>query len=271
MICYVTAYLHLNRDSWVHHQRSFETYLSSFLPLIPLVESDPDAECIVFLDDSVDVPQLKETTSFTVVPINRTWLKTQPIWSTLDTETAIMKETDFQKLIQHRQTCPECWNPEYTLINHSKVDFVVEAMKRTHASYLCWIDFGYFALPSRIPKRLLDLNKLNLYCVNYTLINPVKPIYANLLHVLQSAPECFGGFFFFGPRKALLEYQQLYHCVLYDFQHLYRIADDDQHLAMVCFFRQPHLFYLHHLRGWHRALTHLQKDHSSAGPSVQGP
>lgn len=267
MICYVTAYLDLHRDAWPVHQRSLDTYLNSFLPLIPLVEEDPEAECLLFLDDTIEILQLKDTTSFTVIPINRQCLRDFPVWSTLETERAIMKDPDYRKLIHHRRTCPECWNPEYTLINHSKVDFMKEALSKTDAPYLCWVDFGYFALPDRIPKRLLDVSKLDCERVNYTLINPVQPVYTNLLHVLTRAPECIGGFFFFGPRQAIEDYHTLYCQVLHDFQHLYRIADDDQHLAMVCYFRQPNLFRLHHLRGWHRALTHFQKE-CSAGLQV---
>lgn len=259
MICYVTAFLDLHRHTWAQHSRTFDDYLASFIPLIPLVENDPDATCLVFLDDTHTIPQLADTTSFRVIPINRDVLSSYPIWSTLPTEQRILNDASMRRLVAHRKSCPECWNAEYTLINHSKVDFMAHATRVSDAAYFAWIDFGYFALPSRIPSQLLDVSALDTDRINYTLINPVQPVFSNVVYMLTRAPECFGGFFFFGPRRAILEYQHLYHDVLHTCQEKYGIADDDQHLAMMCYFRRPNLFTLHHLGGWHRALTYFAK------------
>lgn len=257
-ICYVTAFYDLNRDKWPHFKRTFKEYLDSFLPLLPLLENEGNAECILFLDERHSIPILQSVSSVKVIVIKDTILNKLHCWSTLDTERRIMQSPEFKALIPNRTHFPEHTIPEYTLINHSKVDFIREAMKYTNAPYFCWIDFGYFALPERIPKRLLDLSLLDLSCINYTMINPYHPIYSNILYVLQKAPECIGGFFFFGSREKMIEYRQLYHKVLYMFQHEYGIADDDQHVALVCYTIQPKLFRLHHLGGWHRALTHFQ-------------
>jgi len=257
-VCYVTAFYDLNRSTWSRFARTTSVYIKSFLPLIPLVEEDANAECIVFLDDRHRVPELDETHSFRIIPINKEVLSTLHCWSTLDRERAIMESREFQELIPDRLHFPEHSIPEYTLINHSKVDFIREAMKYTDAPYFAWIDFGYFQLPQRIPQRLLDTTLLNNERINYTTIQPYQPLYSNILYTLRYAPECIGGFFFFGSREKMIEYRQLYHQVLAMFQEQYAIADDDQHIALVCYTKQPELFTLHNLGGWHRALTHFQ-------------
>ncbi len=168
-----------------------------------------------------------------------------------------MNSEYYKSLISHRDV-PECHIPEYTLINHSKIDFMIEASKLKNSEFFCWIDFGYFALKERIPLNLVDINKLDKNRINYTLINPIDNRDSDVLYTLRNAPERIGGFFFFGERNVLKEYQELYHFVLKEFQYDYNIADDDQHLVLRCYVKQPDLFALHYLGGWHRALCHFQ-------------
>ena len=74
----------------------------------------------------------------------------------------------------------------------------------------------------------------------------------------QTTEQCCR--YFFGRKDKLLEYQKLYHETLNWFQNELNIADDDQHLALQCYFKNPELFTLHYNGDWHKALLYFQKD-----------
>ena len=80
----------------------------------------------------------------------------------------------------------------------------------------------------------------------------------DITYTLKVAPEKIGGFFFLGRKDKLKEYQQIYHQILDNFQNN-NIADDDQHLALRCYFHKPSLFTLHYLMEWHCILFKYQK------------
>ena len=60
----------------------------------------------------------------------------------------------------------------------------------------------------------------------------------------------------FGNKYNLLKYQRLYHLVHSKLQENY-IVDDDQHIALRCYFEYEDMFKLYTL-GWHKALKHFQ-------------
>lgn len=113
---------------------------------------------------------------------------------------------------------------------------------------------GFHPLPQ------LHLTKIDADRVNYTLINPIDPLVdKNIMYTLQNAPEKVGGFFFCGNKESLIVYRELYHRVHELLQHQ-SIVDDDQHLALLCYLERPDLFCMHHLGGFHKALTTFQKE-----------
>jgi len=264
-VCYVSLFYDLNRGNWKKFGRSFEAYLEHFKPFIDLFSRDEEKEyeMILFLDKR-HVEEVKscfnENTIIKIIEIDEDFLQNYlPMWRTLPKEREVMESEDFKNLIPHRIQYPEHHIPEYTLINHCKIDVVSHTIQNnlSEAEYYAWVDFGYFQLKERIPRSFLDLDKLDLDKINYTLINPLTPEDNNILYTITYALERFGGFFFFGSREKMLEYQKLFHAVLDLFQNRLNMADDDQHLAMVCYFSKPGLFKLHDLGGWHRALTHF--------------
>jgi hypothetical protein len=218
-------------------------------------------EMIVFIDtkhlDKV-VKCVGNSTNITVIPIDRDFMtENLPMWKRVKREREIMNSLDFRKKFPHRLKFPEHSIPEYSMINHVKIDFLVHAMKITDAQYLCWSDFGYFQVDDRIPDMPIDINSLDKNKINYTLINPIDYKDENVIYTINNAPERIGGFFFLGSRQTLPRYQELYHRIHQWFQDN-NIVDDDQHLALQCYFNSPDLFHLHNLGGWHRALTHFQ-------------
>jgi len=263
-LCYVTTFYDIGRDDWTSFRRTFDTYLKDFSPFVPLMaKADPTKHrMIVFIDkkhyDAVfDIT--RSVKNILLIRIDEEFMKSQIYaWRTIENEEKVMLSEEYRRLIPHRTTFPENSNPKYTLINHSKIDFVNIAMKMCDFSYFCWVDFGYFGDKKTIPNSLIDVSKLDVKTVNYTLINPLTEADRDVIYTLKIAPEKIGGFFFFGHRNVLKIYQEVYHKVHQELQSL-GIVDDDQHIALRCYFSHPDLFTLHYLGGWHRALLHFQE------------
>jgi hypothetical protein len=261
----VTAFLDINRENWSSFNRTFDQYFQAFTPLVDMfrkIEHDNAYHLVIFADKKhiervkLYVNSLK---NITIIDIDEKYLENNSIlWKRLPRETEIVNSQEYRKLIQHRISHPENNNPRYTLINHAKIDFVNIATKLIPCEYFCWVDFGYCSNPVNIPRNPIDINRLDKSRINYTLINPINSLDSNILYTLQNAPEKIGGFFFFGSRERIIEYQQLYHSIHEAFQDR-NIVDDDQHIALQCCFAKPSLFALHNVGGWHKALVAFQK------------
>lgn len=257
---YVTSFYDIGRDKWPTFSRKVDDYFKHFTPFIKLLENDESTnKLIVYMDDR-HLQKLSDLIvgidAITVIPINNNWMNSHlPNWCRIEREREIMDSDDYKRLIGGRVRFPEHNNPRYTMINHCKIDFVAHAIgDHPDDDYFCWVDFGYFQESSRIPDKLMDLSKLDMNRVNYTLINPLRDIDLDPIYTLKVAPEIVGGFWFFGERTLLLRYSELYHEVMDTFQHTLNIADDDQAIVLQCISRQRELFKLHMLGGWHLAL-----------------
>jgi hypothetical protein len=263
-ICYVTLFYDIGRDNWNNiFKRSFEDYYGAFEPYINLFNKDTcnGDKLIVFIDKNYcDIlkDRIKGSNIF-LISIDNNFMSNLYCWKKINKEREIMNDENFKKLVAWRISCPEHSFPEYTLINHSKIDLICWLIDNfSEFNYYAWVDFGFFKNKDLIPSNLIDINKLELNTINYTLINPIDEYDNDIFYTLKYAPEKIGGFFFFGRTDKLLEYQKLYHEVFDWFQSL-NIADDDQHLVLQSYFKNHKLFTLHCLYGWHKAFIHFQK------------
>jgi hypothetical protein len=202
---------------------------------------------------------IKSDMNVKIIEINEKFMNNLPSWKKLERETEIMESVQYKNLMRHRLRFPEHSHPKYTIITHCKTDFVYLSLQNYKYDYYCWIDFGYCKKPEWIPKKLIDINKINKNKVNFTLINPLDQNDSNIMYTLHVAPEKIGGYFFFGNKETVTKYINLYHKNLDEFQKL-GIADDDQHLTLRCYYENPDLFQLYVLGNWHLALTHFQLD-----------
>jgi len=262
-LCYVSAYLDIGREKWVHFQRSFNKYFEGFTPLVDMFKknTDPKYELIVYIDqlyiDRVN-EYVGESKNITVVPINEQFMRNNIYaWSKLDREKEIMDSSYYKNFVRHRLNCPETHQPRYTLVNHAKIDFVNFSKLLSNAEYFCWVDFGYCGDRERIPKNMLDINRLDKDRINFSLINPITAQDSDVIYTIVAAPEKVNGGFFFGNRQKLEEYGELYHKVHKWFADN-NLADDDQHLVIQSTLRKPDLFKLHNLGGWFRDLVAFQ-------------
>jgi hypothetical protein len=177
----------------------------------------------------------------------------------LPREREIMGSSVFQALVSDRLHYPECSQPEYTIMQHAKIDFVNYVIEHQlqPTAYYAWTDFGYFQDAKRIPRRPLDINKFDLTRVNFQAMAELEPQDFDITYTLTKAPLKVGGFFFLGSPEKLREYQQLYHTVCREF-HERGIVDDDQHVMIQCVARNPELFKVWNLGAWHLVYVHFQ-------------
>lgn len=252
-------FLDLNRESWKSYSRSFDEYLEAF-KAYTLV----DYKMIVYIDskhyDRVK-DLLKDQPKKRVISITEQWLSENSwIWRRLPIETEIMAAPVFINIIKHRLHCPETYIPKYTLINHAKIDIVCHSIPLVDTDYLAWVDFGQFSSRHihKIPNNIMDLSKLDLHKLNICSTNYITEKDQDIYYTLKEAPEVINGYFFFGVKQALLEYQQLFHKNLLHFEKL-RIADDDQHLALRCIFEKPEMFKVWTFPDWFLALQYFQR------------
>jgi hypothetical protein len=266
MITYITAFIDINRTNWSQFTRSFEDYYKSFEPFFKLFDSRTceSDNMIVFIDQKhysflhkkmIELPYI---TNIILIPITTDDL---PKWKYIEREFEIMNDINFISKLGERTHFPEHNYPEYTLINHSKIDLICLAIEKYEKKnqYFSWVDFGYFSKEQNIPIRLLDINKLDKDRINYSLINPIEKQDFDINYTLMNAPEVVGGFWFFGPKDAMISYQKLYMDVFLEFQNNC-IADDDQHLVLQCYHKNPNLFsFVKHIYGWHKILKLYQK------------
>lgn len=265
--CYITAFYDINRSGWSRFSRTFDDYLEYFAPYIDLFKNDNGEDhMIVFIDDRY-IDRLyervgNENMKIMLVPINEAFLKFNiHCWQFLEKEREIMGSKFFKSVIGDRKDYPEAKYPEYTLINHAKIDFVIYAIYSglTSAETLVWCDFGFFSRKENIPRKLLDISNFDLSKVNYTLINPIEDIDRDIFYTLRYAKEKVGGFFFIGNRNKLIEYQKAYHESL-EFYRKKGICDDDQAMVLYIHFNYPELIKFHVKEyGWHRVFCVNQK------------
>lgn len=269
-LCYVTAYLDIGRQYWDVFSRTFDYYFTAFKKLadIFLVMNPEDAKrytLCVYIDEK-EYERVKEYVgackNIKLIKINFEFMgKNINVWKRLEREVEIMYSPEFMEMIVHRNQCPETRYAKYNLINHAKIDFINYTMTDNESEYFCWIDFGVFQNQDKFTNKLVDLNKIkkdivNIVTVNHTRVPEKTTTYNDILQTLIVAPEIIGGYFFIGNRKAMKEYQSLYHYIHGCFQD-FNVVDDDQHITLRCYYEKPELFHITYLEEWHTAMKYF--------------
>ena len=269
----VTAFFDLDRSKWSSpmFRRPNDVYFEAFSRLIR-----QDYPMVIYVDDRHlnKVTDLIKANSGScikkVIPISEQWMIDNLwTWSRLSRESEIMESVYYRALIPQRIALdyPENVNPRYTILTHSKIDFLCHASedyKYTEDQALFWVDFGYlsdtavsggFTPKRKLSKANLLVDKVNLCCLNSHFIEEdFDPIYT-----LKNAPEKLTAGFFGGEVKALKKFQEVSHECLVKMQEI-GIADDEQALWLTCIKAMPSLFAIHMFPGWHYGLKHFTKD-----------
>lgn len=265
-ITFITFFYDIGREKWKLHPRSVNEYLISFLFFKHF-----NYKMIVFIDDHYYNKLISYygnlTSNITFIPINIEWLNENIwAWSRYEKEKELMNSDYYKSLIPERinQHYPENTIPEYTILTHSKIDFVNYVIDNnlTNDQHLAFVDFGYFhnKMDERfIPKDVIDINKLDLDKINLCAIKCVEQKDKDVIYTLKNAPEKIGAYFFFGNKDNFKKFQELCHKWLIKYQEEYKICDDEQALWLQCYFDNPGLFKIWSFGWWHQALKYFSK------------
>jgi hypothetical protein len=160
----------------------------------------------------------------------------------------------YKTLVEHRilMNHPETIHPEYNIINHSKIDFINYAMENNYIEdeYVFWTDFGYYHSilhddPTLFPTKILDITKINKKKINCMIRDIILPEDNNIIEVVLSGKVSITGTFYGGSVSIMKEFQNLYHSCVEEL-HYHNIVDDDQHVLLRCYFKNPEFFELYH-------------------------
>lgn len=269
-ITIVTAFFDIGRHKWTDTEfnRSINFYTESFLSYL-----DYDYKMICYVDDRyIDNIIINYNNSKfqnkIFIPINQQWLDNNIYaWQNINIEREILKSKEYKDILQLRlplmypngipeinrrnHLFPENEFAEYNVINHSKIDFIQHAIsnKLINTTYTSWCDFGYFKSQhncdkTTYPKNILDINKFTKNKMNFVLNNPIINEDYNMIYTLIIARVVFTGTFFCGPTNLMYKLQELYHECNNEL-HNNNISDDDQHVYLRCYIKNPELFELH--------------------------
>jgi len=285
-ITLVTAFYDIGRENWeANFKRDVSFYIDSFLTYL-----DYDYKMICYIDDRYINKILEKYAESQYknklfIPINRNWLDENiHAWKNVERDRSIMQNKEYQDLLKsHRlpkmypdgipesnlrnHLCPENVFPEYNVVNHSKIDFIVHAIKNGYITtkFTGWTDFGYFKTyhsdDSPLPSGTIDVNKLHpdklIFNLRRQILEQDKDVYFTMIY----AYELFIGAFYAGPTELMLPFQDLYHECVNEMLDKF-VTDDDQHVYIQCYIKRPELMHLNIFENqdWPKALIVYQKD-----------
>ena len=256
-ITIVTAFFDIGRGNWNSYNRSVDYYLESFNNYLQF-----DYHMVVFIDSRY-IHCFKNTSVKIFIPIDVSFLENNiHAWKNLELDRSIINSDKYKNLVKMRKGNPENLYSEYNCINHAKVDFLNLALPFIKTEFVCWSDFGYHSSiiqdKSRFPINVLDISKFNNQKINMCLKNKVEKYTPEF--IVQNAPDIFTGSLYGLPVNLIPQFQELYHTSLDELYSL-GISDDDQHVLLRCFYKNPDLFQLYLSENkWPDGLNYFQKN-----------
>jgi|SRR5579872_6359074 len=243
-LCVVSAFLDIGRSEWKTFTRSVEHYIHAFQKY-----KKYNYHLVLYMDKKY----VKEVEGYatTIIPIDEKWMQENIwAWKRLPIQEKIMKSKTYQRLTSHRRHFLEHQHPKYNLINCAKTDFLLYTMNNGlhhHARHLLWSDFGYFGSVDSSPAFPLDSNKLSLTQITVGVLSlpsmSMNSEHKDPFKVLNSGEVVITGSAFHCPVTLASDFQQLMHEGLEELESL-EIADDDQHVMLRAYYKNPKLFCL---------------------------
>jgi protein YibB len=265
----ITAFYDIGRSEWnSQFTRKSHEYVESFRLFL-----NYDHEMIIYIDTKHydALSRMVECSPYPknkrLVSIDEAWMKENIwAWSRLEKEREIMSSDSYRNLIPQRITAgyPENVNPEYTIITHSKIDFVCKAIDdgMVDTDTVMWVDFGYFhnkTQDKHVPKKNIDLSKLNLEKINLCGMNQITEQDKDVLYTLIYAPVKICAYLFVATKENMKWFQSRCHEVLEVYQ-ANGLADDEQGLWLLCYFADAERYKVHYFPEWHMGLKYFTKD-----------
>ena len=149
-------------------------------------------------------------------------------------------------------THPEGFSPEYNILMNSKLALLRNATRRNHFKnrYFFWMDMGYGHGNDIFPKNCYwtPRNLMNgRDKITYIMLNQLSFIDSSHVLYKTKLPPFVNGGFFGGSRVAIDRYYFLHKEVFRQWL-ADNMVDDDQTLAVACYFKNKMLFNM--VKGW---------------------
>ncbi len=245
-ILFVTAFKDIRRDLWGVVPRSKYDYVRDFVPLAETLKYN----LIVYVEDDV-----YETLKAYNFPSNIILIHSKEVQNTffdrfLESEKEIMYSEEYKsKIPVDRKGAPEHIYPEYTLINHTKINYVANAKKRFPSyEYYSWLDFGAARINIHdVPKNII-LDRLQPK-ISYLVLNQPPLTRVKEDDMLKSHTIYFPGGQFIVHTSLGEIFETLVEDKLLEWRKKW-VCDDDQNLILQLYFDRPELFQLYHRNEW---------------------
>ena len=252
-ILFITAFKDIGRKNWKSHTRSNEDYYYYFL----LLSKNIDYTLVVYLEDNIKREILSKYT-FNDNIIFKNLSEVDTFFNKyIDEERRIINHKQFiAKVPKNRHMKhPETWCAEYTLINHSKINFVKHA-KNTYPDYLfySWIDFGYLRNIKNLPINLAIQNFPDR--IIYQTFGNIPQPRVNAIEMLKIDEAKIAGSAYVIPKILIDRFEKLYDDKIKLWHQLY-ICDDDQSLVLQLYYENSNLFHLIIDKEWFSLYNHL--------------
>lgn len=236
-IIFVTAFKDIGRSTWNNYSRSTDTYITLFMILAQNIKY----KLIVFAELQM-INELKQKKIpdniiiYDILTVN-TFLNKY-----LETEKKIMEDQIYkQKIPAHRKINPEHIYPEYTLINHSKINFISRVKKLfPNYTYYSWIDFGAIRQVKDVPMNI-NFNLLEKKIIYHALYLPQNRTDVN--DMLASDMVYITGSQFVIHYDLIDIFEKTYENKINEL-HQKNVCDDDQSLILQLYYDNPNMFNL---------------------------
>jgi hypothetical protein len=253
-ILFITAFKDIGRSSWPTHKRTNNDYFNYFLILANNIEYN----LVVYLEKNI-LNELINKYTFKDNIILRELNDVDTFYNKyLDEERRVISDPKFQSKIpkERFRKHPETWSAKYTLINHSKINFVKHAKDNfPDYQFYSWIDFGYIRDKNNVPNNL-STNKFPDRIIYQTFGNIPEPR-VNAIQMLKIDEAIIAGSAFIIPKALINRFEELYENKI-KLWHEYYICDDDQSLVLQLYYENKSLFHLVTDKDWFSLYKHLQ-------------
>jgi hypothetical protein len=244
-IIFVTAFKNINKAAYGNNNgRSVDQYIEYF----KLLASSIDYKLIVYVEN--DIRKRLETLNLKSNIVLHDYNDVNTFYNKyLETEKRIMSSNEYQnKVPVERKVNPEHSHPEYTLVNHNKVNFLSHT-KKLYSDYdlYSWIDFGAIRNNLDHVPSFLNFNSLEDKISYMNLCKPGERISKE--DMLKTADVYLTGTSFIVPSRLVEAYEHIYELKLLEF-YKDNVCDDDQNVVLQIYYDHPFLFQLFQSSTW---------------------
>ena len=243
----VTALIDLNRGKWDHFQRNFSDYLNHAVQVLHL-----NVPMVIFVESKTHAFVKKHRTGLErLTKIIVTEVRDLEYYKDYNRIKEIMESKRF-KSYNPLLTHPEGFSPEYNILMNSKFSMLRYATNRNFFRnfYYYWMDMGYGHGHDIFPQNCIWAPRNIMQgrdTITYIMLNNLKWIHSSMDIYKTKLPPFVNGGFFGGSRVAVDRYYFLHKEIFYWYLDKGMI-DDDQTLAVACYFRNQYLFNM--VKGW---------------------